>query len=198
MAYFRINLAKNSVKPIKQRYLFYNSILLYVFACAVVLVYLCYNATINLMETYENRHQQQILFNSLSSSPLMHRDLLRNPDRSYKNLKEYSKQIQELDKALTGRVQFLPILHQLFGNLPENVQLEQLKAVATERSISFSLQVPITTSENGDSVRQLQTEWNANSFLMDRITSIRPVTGERRTSGDEEVFMVKFECVLKR
>ncbi|MCF7849621.1 MAG: hypothetical protein K9M45_12285 [Kiritimatiellales bacterium] len=197
MVNFRINLAKSCVSLIGKRHIFYKGMILYVLLCAAALVYLSYTATLELVAAYKNRNQRQLLFNSISSAPPIYSELLRNPARTYQELEKYSKQIGILDQALSGRVDFLPILHLLLADLPQNIRLESLNAVAGERTISFSLQVPLASSENGDYVRALLAAWNANPALMAKVGSIRPVTGERRSSGDKEVFLVKFICALK-
>lgn len=198
MTAYNINLAKGFVKTPRQRRRFYRGMILYVLLCSTLLIYLVYMAAINLTNTYESRKRRRMMINSTAASSLFYRDLFQDPKTAYADMKQYAEQIAALNDGLSGRVDFRPVIHLLLTDLPLTVQIESLDASAEGNKISFSLQVPITSSGSGDAVRGLLNEWNANEELMALINAVRPVTGERRNLGGENVFLVKFVCTLKQ
>ena len=79
-------------------------------------------------------------------------------------------------------------------DLPDGVVLQNL--VASKNKITFALAMP--TSVNADDpVRDITRKWEKNEDLKKSVSSIRPLTGERRTQGDESIFYYQFECILK-
>ena len=88
------------------------------------------------------------------------------------------------------------MIHNLFLDLPENVAL--LNLAGNKTKLEFGLVMPAPSEKAGDPVKDLREAWEGNEELMRRVISIRPTTGERRTIGEESMFFVQFECVLKK
>ena len=195
MVDYRINLAKTLASTPEQRQKFYNGMLIYLVTCSAIMVLTAYLSSVNMKRFVDVRAERnQILATATSVSGLQDTDFKR-PDKAYNDLKEASVQIASLKQALGQRVQLLPVLHNLFRNLPDGVALQSLSADGDK--MMFDLSMP--SSENaGDPVRKLTQMWGKNEVLKESVFEIRPVKGERRTLGGESKFYYKFECQLKR
>ena len=196
MADYHINLAKSLASPPEKRTRFYNRMVIYLAVCAVALVFVAYISTLHLRSYMQSRRAQHRLITSASAISGFDQSIFNDPGEAYARLEAYSTQAGVLRQVLGQRVQLLPIVHNLFAELPGNVVLQSL--VAGKDRIEFGMDVPLATESSGDPVRKLQASWKSNEKLMARVAGIRQVTGERRTMGVDTVFFVQFECVLKK
>lgn len=192
---FRINLAKELTSSAEERARFHNGMVIYLLSCAVLLVFVTYTASSNLRSYLKNKAEQHQLRTTAFVVTGLDQDAFRSPVQIYNALDSYSRKIASLKQLLGQRVQLLPVVHNLFQDLPEGVALQSLSA--NKSAVSFGLVMP-PPSEDADPGRNLQEAWEKNEELMKRVASIRPVTGERRTLGETAVFFVQFECVLKK
>ncbi|MDF7799995.1 hypothetical protein P4C99_11015 [Pontiellaceae bacterium B1224] len=192
---FKINLAKDLTSSTEERTRFYNGMLIYLLACAVLLVFVAYTASSNLRSYMKNKAEQQQLRTTAFAVAELDPAAFKNPGQTYNALDTYSRKIASLKQLLGQRVQLLPVVHNLFLDLPSGVALQSLSANTS--TVSFGLVMP-PPSQDADPVRDLREAWEKNEELMKRVVSIRPVTGERRTMGEASVFFVQFECVLKK
>ena len=197
MTDYRINLAKTIVSSPEERQKFYNGMLIYLVLCAAAMVYTAYFSASNLQKAHRTNQQNQALVQSVSTASGFSKTFYKNPEEAYEQLNTYATDLEVLRTALAQRSHFLPVMTQLFSDFPDNVALQGLTASAVNKKISFGLVLPLSDQTKADPVRQLQTKWNGNKELMQRVQSIRPITGERRMVGDQPVFFVQFECTLK-
>jgi hypothetical protein len=197
MTDYRINLAKSIVSSEEERQKFYNGMLIYLVLCAAAMVYVAYLSAASFLEAHRSNKQSQALFSAVAESSEFSKTFYKNPGDAYQELEVYATDLEILHKALAERSHFLPVMSQLFSDFPEGVALQGLSASAENRKISFGLVLPLSDQTKADPVRQLQSTWSGNQELMQRVKSIRPITGERRMLGDEPVFFVQFECLLK-
>ena len=193
---YRINLAKSLTSTIEQRTRFYKGMILYLVLCLVGLGYVAYASADNIQRYIVNKQKEHLLVASASAVSGFGAATFRNPDTVYNELQAYSGQIDVLKQVLSMRVQLLPIIHNLFVELPQGASLQSLSA--TKDKMAFGVLVPPTSGASGDPVRQLTAAWEKNGELMRRVAAIRPVIGERRMIGAESFFYVQFECILKK
>ncbi len=193
---YRINLSKTLTSSPGSRKRFYHGMLLYLALCSVGLVIAAYFAGLNAQQYLENRQERKQLLRTVSAVADLDESVFKDPDMIYSELQVSAGQVEQLKLALARRVQILPIIHNLFIDLPENVALQSLSANRT--MLSFGLVMPPPSEEAGDPVRELKAIWESNEELGKRVASIRPVTGERRTVGSESFFYVQFECTLSK
>lgn len=196
MVDYRINLAKTLASTPEQRRKFYHGMLIYLVVCSAAMVYVAYLSSINLKRFLDARWERAQLRATAASVAGLDASAFKNPDKTYGDLQAYSGRIVALKTALGERTHLLPIIHNLFADLPDGVVLQSLSA--DKGKVSFGLAMPPPSEEAGDPVRKLKTAWEKNEELMKSVASIRPLTGERRTSGEVSVFHVQFECVLKK
>jgi hypothetical protein len=196
MVDFRINLAKTLTSSAEERTRFYNVMLIYLILCSTMLGIMAYVSTANFLDFMGNRHERSRLLASASAKTGVDKSDFKNTDQAYAELKAYSGQLSELRQVLGQQERVLPIVHNLFVDLPEDVILQSL--LVSDSKLAFGLIMPPASAEAGDPVRKLKTAWESNEELMKGVTSIRPLIGERRTMGAESVFYVKFECILKK
>ncbi|QBG46121.1 hypothetical protein EGM51_01345 [Verrucomicrobia bacterium S94] len=192
---FRINLAKDLTSTPEERVRFYHGMLIYQMICAVLLVLVAYLASLNLTTFLENKAQQREILATTEAVYGVSKSAFRNPEAAYNELDLYSRRIESLKRLLGRRIQLLPIVHNLFLELPEGVALQSLSADTAK--LSFGLVMPSPTAEN-DVVKELRAGWERNEALMQRVSSIRPLTGERRMVGDQSMVYMQFECVLEK
>lgn len=193
---YRINLAKSLTSSIEDRTRFYNGMIIYLALCFAVLVYVAYASSANIHSYIENKQEHRRLLASASAVSGFDAEAFKNPDKAYAALQEYSNQIDMLKRVIAQRVQLLPVIHNLFAELPKGASLQSFSA--NKDKIMFGVVVPPSSGAAGDPVRQLTAAWEGNEELMRRVASIRPINGERRTMGAETVFYVQFECILKK
>ncbi|MEE9369732.1 MAG: hypothetical protein V3V05_12860 [Pontiella sp.] len=197
MTDFRINLAKTMVSSEEERRKFYNGMLIYLVLCAGAMVYVAYLSSSHIISAHRDNKKSSQLIKTVSSASDFSKTFYKNPGKAYEQLDVYAADIEVLRTALSERSHFLPVMSQLFSDFPDNVALQGLTASASTKKISFGLVMPLSDKDKGDPVRKLQTVWNGNEELMERVLSIRPITGERRMVGDQPAFFVQFECTLK-
>jgi hypothetical protein len=193
---YRINLAKDLTSSVEDRTKFYNRMLMYLVSCAVLLVSVAYLASMNFSIYLANKAEARQLLTTAAAVSDLDQAAFKNPDTIYKELEVHSREIASLRQILGRRVQLLPVVHNLFLDLPADVSLQTLSANKTK--VSFGLVMPLPTQDSGDLVRELKESWEKNAELMRRVNTIRPLTGERRTIGDKSLFFVQFECVLNK
>lgn len=193
---YTINLAKDITSSPEKRIRFYHGMLIYLVFCALALVCVSYLSSINTMKFMKNRQERNQLLQTTAAVAGIPASAFENPDSTYAHLETQAIQIALLQKALGQRVQLLSVIHNLFSDLPEGVSVQSLSANKTK--MSFGLVMPPPSEEGGDPVKQLRSGWEKNEVLMKRVSSIRPVTGERRRMGEVSVFYVQFECVLTK
>jgi hypothetical protein len=193
---YRINLAKDLTSSVEDRTKFYNRMLMYLVSCAVLLVSVAYLASMNFSIYLANKAEARQLLATAAAVSDLDQAAFKNPDTIYKELEVHSREIASLRQILGRRVQLLPVVHNLFLDLPADVSLQTLSANKTK--VSFGLVMPLPTQDSGDLVRELKESWEKNAELMRRVNTIRPLTGERRTIGDKSLFFVQFECVLNK
>ena len=192
---FKINLSRELTSSEEERVRFYNGMLVYLVVCAAALVFVAYLASMNIKRYIENNGARAQMLRTTAAVADIDERHFRNPNKAYAELEAYSFQLASLRKSLGQRVQLLPVVHNLFQNLPNGVALRSLSANKTK--VNFGLVMP-NPSEGSDPVKDLRKSWENNEELMSRVASIRPVTGERRTMNGESMFFVQFECVLKK
>ncbi len=193
---YRINLAKSFVASESERRRFYNGMLIYLALCAVALVFTAYLSSVNVKHYLKNRRERQQLQATIAAVSGLDAATFRNPDKVYDALNADAERIGRLKTALSGRVPMLPVIYNLFSDLPRGVALQSLSA-GTDK-MSFGMVMPLSSDASGDFVRDLKAGWERKPELMRRVKSIRPLTGERRRVGSISVFYVEFECMLKK
>lgn len=193
---FQINLAKDLTSSPEERIKFYNGMLIYLVSSAAILVTVAYFTSMNLMSFIENKSEQKQLRTTAVAVSDINMDDFKNPEDAYLELKAHSIRLSRLKQQLGTRVQLLPVIHNLLIDLPQGVGIESL--AANRSKLTFGMTMPEGTGELGDPVRDLTETWEKNEELMERVSSIRPITGERRTVGKESIFYVQFECILKK
>ena len=196
MSDFNINLAKGVASSPAARARFYWGMIVYLCVCALGLGLAAYFLVVNLCSYIDtSRQKRAIVFRAIADTELTRRDFDR-PDTQYQKLSEPSAKLKELKMLLEQRVQLMPVVHNLFAELPTGVVLQSLSA--NQEKMLFGLVLPDSSVLDADDpVRSLSGKWEANDELMERVKSIRPVTAERRSTGSSSVFYVQFECVLK-
>ena len=193
---FRINLAKDITSSEEGRTRFYNGMLIYLVLCSAVLVFVAFFTSTNIQTFLKNRDERAMLLRRVAMQEGFDISAFKNPDKIYDELEAHAANIAALKKVLSQRVQLLPVIHNLFVDLPEGVVLQSLSANKSE--MAFGLVMPPPAEQSRDPVQQLRAAWEKNEELMKRVATIRPVTGERRTMGSKSVFYVQFECILKK
>lgn len=193
---FRINLAKGMTSNPEERARFYNGMLIYLLICFIGLSVVGYIGNINIRHAVQNHRKQALLVQTAASVSGVSADAFQNPAALFQQLEDQAFDVAELKKALGQRVRLLPIIHNLFADLPEGVSLQSL--TANKESMAFGLVTPPSSDDADDPVALLSAAWENNEELSKRVESIRPIKGERRTSGTTSVFYVQFECVLKK
>ncbi len=192
---FQINLARKLTSSADERKQFHNGILIYLVCCAVLLVLTAYLTSINLQAFMQNRAERNQLAAVISAENGISKSMFRNPEQSYVQLDGYSRKLTTLKQLLGQRVQLLPVVYNLFIELPQGVALQSLSADTAK--VEFGLVMPTPSGDAGDPVKVLRAAWESNPELKKRVETIRPVTGERRKVGSEMKFYVQFECILK-
>ncbi len=193
---YRINLAKSFTSTPEQRLRFYNGMLLYLALCAAAMVLSAYFSSANIQLYLANRQERNQLLATAAAVSGLDAAVFRDPAKSYGELQASHAQVGALKQALGQRVRLLPVVHNLFAELPKGVVLQSLSA--NSGKISFGLVMPPASAESGDSFRALKESWEGNEVLMAGITGIRPVTSERRMVGTVPVLYAQFECGLKK
>jgi hypothetical protein len=171
--------------------------LVYLVACAALMVYVAYLGSINLIEAHRANRERGMLVRSVASTSGFSKAFYQDPDGAYAELQDYEDDVSALRMGFARRIHFLPVLTRLFSDLPADVALQGLSASSTGKKVAFSLVHPPTNEERGNPVRKLLSVWNGNEELMKLVQSIRPITSERRMMGNRAVYYVQFECVLK-
>jgi len=197
MTDYRINLAKTMASTPEARRKFYNGMLVYLVCCALGLVYVAYLSSLNIIEGIAASRQRTVLIKTVNAVSEFNKEFYKNPNEAFQMLNSYTSDLGILQTALSERSHFLPVIGQLFADFPDDVAMQGLTASAATKKLSFGLALPLSNQEQGDPVRKLQGMWTGNEELMNRVNSIRPVTGERRVVDGKPVFFVQFECVLK-
>lgn len=193
---FRINLAKDMTSTEEDRVRFYNGMLIYLVICAAAMVFTAYLSSVNIVRYVQNNRECSHLLSTVCSVSGLEASSFKDPGETYAALEDYSRRIESLRQALGRRVQLLPVVHNLFVDLPDGMVLQSLSA--NKSKLAFGLSMPPPSEQSGDPVRDLRSAWEKNDELMKRVASIRPVTGERRTIGTQSIFYVQFECILKK
>lgn len=192
---YRINLAKEMTSSVGERNRFYSGMLIYLIASAIALILVTYLGNRNMTCYVDNTREYNQLLGKSSEAFGLDVSAFRNAENIYTELEAYSVKIQELKNVLGQRVPLLPVVHNLFIELPAGVTVQSLSA--HKSLLSFGLIMP-PPSKEVDPVRNLRASWEANKELMRSVATIRPVTGERRTIENQSVFYVQFECVLNK
>ncbi len=193
---FQINLTKGLTSSPEERTRFYHGFLAYLVTCTVLLVLTAFFTSVNLSAYIRNKAAQHRTAASISVSTGISKSGQRDPDKIYAELDAYARRLALMKKLLKQRVQLLPVVHNLFIELPEGVALQSLAASKTK--VSFGLVMPMPSGAADDPVKILRTAWETNEELMHRVKTIRPITGERRTAGADSFFYVQFECELRK
>ncbi len=191
MVDYRINLAKTVTSTPEQRRKFYNGMILYLSVCAAGMVYVAYLASANVMDAYRTDRQRRAMIKTASSASSFSKAFYKNPDKAYHELQLYATDLSLLKTVCIERTHFLPVFNQLFSKFPKNLTIESLSASSAKNKITFGLVGP------GKLVREQQVMWKKNIELNGLVRSIKQVTGEQRMVGNQSVYFVKFECVLR-
>lgn len=194
MVDYRINLAKTLASTPEQRQRFYHGMLIYLVSCAALMVLVAYLSSFNLKRFLDASKERSRIVTIATGVSGLDRSVFEKPEQVYAELETYSKQLDDLKKALAGRSHLLPIMHHLFADLPEGVELQSL--ITDDKRMLFDLEIPYTEDAE-DPVRRLTQTWSSNEVLREYAVSITPLKGERRTVGGQSRFYYKFECVLK-
>ena len=192
MVDYRINLAKSITSTPEQRRKLYNGMIIYLSLCAAGLVYTAYLASANVMDAYSAGRQRRAMVKSVSSASDFSKTFYKNPGKAYQELELYAADLAVLKNTFAARTHFLPVVHLLFADFPEDLVLDNLEASATKKSITFGL---VGSSK---SINTHQAAWRQNPELSRLVQSIKQVTGEQRIVNGQAVRYVKFECVLKK
>ncbi len=192
MVDYHINLAKTLTSTPEQRRRLYNGMILYLFLCAIGMIYTAYTASSSVMDAYRSDRQRRSRIKAVSSVSDFGKAFYKNPDKAYIELQLYAGDLDLLKTALGQRTHFLPVLNQLFSDFPDDVAVESLTASVSKNSVVFGL------VGSGKSVKAQQLAWKKNTNLNKLVSSIKQVTGEQRMVAGKPVYFVRFECILKK
>lgn len=190
MTNFNINLAKDMASTEEERVRFYNGMLIYLVACAVLLVFVTSLSSVNLKNYLNNKRERNQLILMASTVSGLDSSVFTSPDKIYDELEANSLKILSLKQALDRRVHLLPLVHNLFDNLPRGVTLQML--VADRGRVVFGLNVS-SASQAADLTRA----WERNNEVMSRITDYKQVKSESLKTGLQTGLYVQFEFTLK-
>lgn len=197
MVDFNINLVKSMTSTPEERIRFYHRMLIYLVACAALMVGVAYLSSTNIVSAMKTNRERMELVEAVSSVSEYGKAFYADPGRALDEFSHYATDLEVLRSALEERSQFLPVMSQLFSDFPDNVALQSLNANAAEKSIEFILVAPVIDAEGNDVLRPLQARWRDNKELRTRANAVTQLTSEREMVGDTLMVYVKYKCIVK-
>lgn len=197
MVDFNINLVKSMVSTPEERARFYNRMLIYLIICAALMVGTAYLFSKHVLNASTASKDRKALVAEMSAMSDFGKSFFDNPEQAYKKLGYYADDLKTLRSVLEERSQFLPVISQLFADIPDTVSLQSLTATAADNSIEFILVAPVIDDEGNDILRMMQTRWRDNAALWTLAKTVTAVSSEREMVGDALVASVTYKCILK-
>lgn len=198
MAYFAINLIRDSVtQPARRRWL-RRALLLYFLCCGAALVIICYRGTQSIARLWEQRRMVERLEQPLLASAAPARDIPQYVKVLYGDLERTAGKLAHVDELLGQRILLVPILMGLISPLPRESSLATLEVDQKNGSLRFDLIMPINPMDHVTHSSLLLAAWNNDPHLTKRVQNIRLVTTQQKNIRGCNVFVARFEGNLRQ
>ncbi len=197
MAYFEINLLKESVTPPPRRRWLRRALLLYFLCCGMALTAVCYRGTLALTVVWRQQQQVERLERPLLSGAASARDVPQYLKRLHGDLERNAEKLARIDELLGQRILLVPILMGLVVPLPAESTLINLEVDQKSGSVRFDLIMPINPTDQGTHSSLLLAAWHNDARLAKRVQNIRLVTTQRTYIRGRNAFVAHFEATLQ-
>lgn len=193
---YQINLSKDLTSSPEERSRYYSGMLIYLLVCAVLLVLSGYFMSVNLKRYMTNKQELKRSMASAESVSGLSGYIFNHPDQDFEELQSVSGELASLRSVLGVRTRLLPIIHNLFQNMPSNTELENL--AANREKVAFRVNVTAASKDKEPSVSELTTAWENNEELMRYVSGFRALKAQRSRVGSRSIYNIHYECTLKK
>ena len=197
MAYFEINLIKDSVTPPQRRRLIRRALISYFLCCGAALVTICYRGTQSITALRAQRHMVELLEQPLLANAALARDVPQYVQALNGDLERAAEKLARIDELLEQRITLVPILLGLVAPLPQESSLASLEVDLKSSSMRFDLIMPINPTERVTHSSLVLAAWHNDPHLAKRVQNIRLVTTQRKYIRGRNVFVAHFEGTLR-
>jgi hypothetical protein len=197
MAYYEINLIKDSVTRASRRRLIRWILCVYFLGCGAAVVAICYRGTQDLMALREQQDRVERLERHLLSDAAAARDVPQSVKALYGDLERTAEKLARADAFLGQRIFVVPILLGLVAPLPSESALASLEVDQKNGTLRFDLIMPINPTDHVTHSSLLLAAWNGDPHLVKRVQEIRLVTTQQKNIRGRKVFVAHFEGTLR-
>jgi hypothetical protein len=197
MAYYEINLIKDSVTRASRRRLIRWILFVYILGCGAAVVAICYRGAQNLVALREQRDRVERLERHLLADTAAARDVPQSVKALYGDLASSAEKLARADAFLGQRIFVVPILLGLVAPLPSESALANLEVDQKNGSLRFDLIMPINPADHVTHSSLLLAAWNGDPHLVKRVQDIRLVTTQQKNIRGRKVFVAHFEGTLR-
>ncbi len=198
MSTFNINLVAADVLPRKRRAMLFWAIVSYLVVCGALLVLIAYGTTRSFVRTASERdaiRRSEAEFEQLYPSGGNTESGLRQLRES---LDRECMRLTVIDGILEKRTNVSVILAALSQGLPPDLYILNVGLEEKKTTLTFDLVIPVGKSIGSPNASELIAHWTAKESLMREVSTIRSLVSERQRIGGKPVFLLKFECQLRK
>lgn len=194
---FRINLIRSQTLPPAARRRILAGLIGYLALCGCLLIVASHRASLIWMDTQQKRGQIDLLKQNFLAQYPGEPDVARYGQLLTRQLNYASGQMETIVSLFNRRVQTARIIWNLSRQLPEGMDLVNLKMDTTQKTIDFSLAVPAVGSGESSDNEHLLAAWNGDPELMRQVGRINSVKSQRQLLDGVSVYLLSFSSAIQ-
>ena len=195
---FEINLIKGRVPLPEKRKIIFLSIILYLAACSLVLVFLCYSITANFVKLSYDKRQLGRIEKEVSGHYSQGRSMFNYASDMKAEIGKHIDTIETISSVLQKRVNLAILVRSFFAVLPSGAYIDNFMLDSAGKRLSFNVIMPAGSIETVFDASELISAWKNNASLMSNIDRIELVMSQRQKIGEESMFISEFSCSLSK
>jgi hypothetical protein len=195
---FNINLVTGDVLPRKRRAALFWGMVLYLMVCGAVLALIAYQTTRSFVKTSNERDSIRRSEDEFKELHLASGDLDAGLQQLREQLDRECMRLTVIDGILEKRTNMAVILAALSQGLPPDLYILNVASEEKKKTLTFDLVIPVGKSIGSPNASELIAHWTGKESLMREVSTIRSLVSERQRIGGNPVFLLKFECRLRK
>ena len=194
---FRINLIRSQTIPPAARRRLFVAMIGYLALCGCLLVAVSHQAARRWVAIQQMREQMDLLEERFLVQHPEEKDIARYGRILTRQLNHASRQVETVVNLFDRRIQTAKILLDLSRQLPEGMDIIDVKLDAVQKTLEFSLAAPSAGSGESSDSEHLLAAWNGDQELMKQVGHISSIKSQRQMMDGVPVYLLSFSSRIQ-
>ena len=196
MVEYRLNLIRDRIVPSRWRKALFLHMTLHVGACGLLLAWVKWQATRNIVRGRQNRRKAAELTRQFVQGEASAEGVFEYADLLRAGLALRAETLDEIGDALKTRPDLARIMLGLSNQLPYGVYITDFDFDSAQRQVDLQLMITEGADLAKLSISKLIERWQGDELLEGRIKSIKSVTSQTASVDERKISVWQFMCAL--